>query len=195
MNYLGHAFLSFGDKDILTGNIIGDHVKGKLALEKYPEGIKKGILLHRKIDQFADDHPATQRAKLIFREAYGLYAGAIMDTLYDHFLANDPKHFSSEQALLLFSEDTYKKLETNEAYFPEMFSRYFPNMRTYNWLYGYRTLPGMKRSMQGLERRAMYMPATDTAYELFITNYYHLAQCYYELIDDVINFVKIELTH
>ena len=80
MNYLGHAFLSFGDGDILTGNMIGDHVKGKIALEQYPDGIKKGIMLHRKIDEYTDLHPATQRAKLPFREVYGLYAGAIMDT-------------------------------------------------------------------------------------------------------------------
>ena len=36
MNYLGHAFLSFNNADILTGNMIADHVKGKLALDKYP---------------------------------------------------------------------------------------------------------------------------------------------------------------
>src|SRR4051812_21980877 len=100
MNYLGHAVLSFGDADILTGNMIADHVKGKLALEKFPHGIKKGIELHRKIDAKADSHPATQRGKLLFREHYGLYSGAIMDTLYDHFLANDPKIFPTSETLL-----------------------------------------------------------------------------------------------
>src|ERR1044072_1760539 len=107
MNYLGHAFLSFGDADILTGNLIGDHVKGKLALEKFPERIRQGILLHRKIDQFTDEHPATTRATLLFREHYRLYAGAVMDSLYAHFLANDPKQFSSESKLLEFSQKTY----------------------------------------------------------------------------------------
>lgn len=195
MNYLGHAFLSFGDGDILTGNMIGDHVKGLLAVQRYPEGIQKGIMLHRKIDQFTDEHPATQRAKIIFKEKYGLYAGAIMDTLYDHYLANDPKQFQSEQALLQFTEKVYGQLEANAMYFPEKFASYFPHMKSHNWLYGYRTLQGMQRSLLGLHRRAAHMPATDIAYELFITNYYHLAQCYYELTDDVIKFVKIELTH
>jgi acyl carrier protein phosphodiesterase len=193
MNYLGHAFLSFGDADILTGNMIGDHVKGKLALDNYPEGIRKGIMLHRKIDQFTDEHPATQRAKVLFREKYRLYAGAVMDTLFDHFLANDPKQFGSEKKLLDFSLETYSRLEQNSQYFPDRFAQYFPYMKEHNWLYNYRHMQGMKQSLGGLERRAKYMPPSDEAYKTFVGYYYHLNQCYYELIDDVITFVKIEL--
>lgn len=194
MNYLGHAYLSFGDSEILTGNLIADHVKGRLALEKFPPGIRKGVELHRKIDSFADTHPATQRAKIWFREDYGLYAGAIMDTLYDHFLANDPKLFLSDAALLEFSEDVYAKAVIHEAYFPEAFAKYFQHMRQHNWLYGYKTLQGMQRSLQGLSRRAAYMPPVDKAYLTFIAHYYELAQCYYEFIDGIITFVKIELS-
>lgn len=193
MNYLGHAFLSFGDTDILTGNMIGDHVKGRLALENYPAGISKGVLLHRKIDEFADNHPATQRAKLWFREAYGLYAGAIMDTLYDHFLANDPKLFPSERHLLTFTQEVYRDLEKNIMYIPPVFAAYFPHMKEHNWLYNYRSMMGMQRALNGLARRAKHMPSIDKAYELFVTHYYQLAQCYYEFIDDVITFAKVEL--
>jgi acyl carrier protein phosphodiesterase len=192
MNYLGHAFLSFGDPDILTGNMIADHVKGRLALDKYPAGIRKGIELHRKIDATTDLHPATMRARLLFREHYGLYAGPVMDTLYDHFLANDPKFFPGAPALLTFTESVYTQLETNQAWFPEKFAAYFPSMKQNNWLYNYRTVKGMERSLTGLSRRALYMPPIKKAYEIFITSYYQLNQCYYEFIDDVINFVKIE---
>ena len=195
MNYLGHAYLSFGDALILTGNVMGDHIKGKLALEQFPEKIKKGALLHRKIDAFTDVHPATQRAKIWFRGDYGLYSGAIMDTIFDHFLANDPKHFQSEKELLAFTLDTYKKLEENREYFPPTFAIYFPHMQEHNWLYNYRTLKGIERSLTGLSRRAKYMPPPDKAYSTFVQYYYQLNQCYYELIDDVIGFVKIELTN
>ena len=192
MNYLGHAFLSFGDVDILTGNMVADHVKGKQALDKFPAGIQKGIVLHRKIDAYADAHPATQRAKLLFREDYRLYAGAIMDTLYDHFLANDPKIFATETVLLDFSIATYALLKKNEQYFPPIFAEYFPYMQQHNWLYSYRTLKGMERALNGLERRAAHMPPPDKAYDIFVTAYYQLNQCYDEFIDDVIKFVKIE---
>jgi acyl carrier protein phosphodiesterase len=193
MNYLGHAFLSFGDRDILTGNMIGDHVKGKIVLDTFPEGIKKGIMLHRKIDGMADAHPATLRAKLLFRADYGLYAGAIMDTLYDHYLANDPKYFANEQALLDFSRQVYSELGENEQYMPEKFRTYFPYMKEHNWLYNYRTLKGMEKSLGGVQRRALHMPPADKAYEIFVGHYYHLNQCYYEFIDDVIKFARAEL--
>lgn len=195
MNYLAHAFLSFGDAAILTGNLIGDHVKGKLALNNYPDKIREGIELHRKIDSFTDDHPASKRAKLWFRQDYGLYAGAIIDSLYDHFLANDPKHFSSEKSLFDFSQTTYGQLEQHVVYFPETFAQYFPYMKNQNWLYNYRTLQGTQRSLNGLHRRAKYMPPVEKAYQLFIGHYYQLAQCYYEFMDDVVRFVKVELSH
>lgn len=194
MNYLGHAVLSFGDTGILTGNMIGDHVKGRLALDKFPPGIRKGIELHRKIDGFADTHPATQRAKIWFREAYGLYSGALMDTLYDHFLANDAKYFNSENELLAFSQKVYAVLAQQASWLPEKFAVYFPYMQQHNWLYNYRTLQGVQRSLHGLSRRAAHMPPVETAYQIFVTNYYQLAQCYYEFMDDAVKFVKVELS-
>jgi len=194
MNYLGHAFLSMNDGNILTGNIIGDYVKGKSVLEKYPEEIRRGILLHRKIDSYTDAHPAVARAKILFREMYHLYAGAIVDILFDHFLANDPKYFSSEKALFNFSQQVYEQLEENSRYFPEKFVSFFPYMRSHNWLYGYRTLKGIGKSLKGLEHRSQHVPDIEDAYKIFVSNYYQLTQCYYEFIGDVFSYVKVELS-
>lgn len=194
MNYLGHAFLSFDDNEVLTGNMIGDHVKGLKALELLPEGIKKGILLHRKIDDMADKHPATLRAKLLFREDYGLYAGAIMDTLYDHFLAGDPKYFPSQEALLAFTQKVYADLDQHQQYFPDGFAAYYPYMKEKNWLYNYHHMKGIEQSLHGLARRAKYMPPIEKAYTIFVTNYYQLNQCYFDFIEDMVRFVKTEMS-
>ena len=174
--------------------MIADHIKGKLALEKFPEKIKRGIILHRKIDEFADQHPATKRASIYFKPQYGLYANPIIDCIYDHYLANDPKLFESEAQLLKYTQDIYDKVASQSEFFPETFASYFPHMREHNWLYNYRTMPGIKRSLVGLNRRAKHMPDSQAAYETFVTHYYILAQCYYEFIDDIIKFVKIELS-
>jgi acyl carrier protein phosphodiesterase len=191
MNYLAHAVLSFDDPELLTGNMIADHVKGRKALEQFPEGIIKGIKLHRLIDQYTDEHPATARAKLLFRPDYRLYAGAVVDSLYDHFLANDPKYFPTDASLKSFSTKTYLLLEQNAAHLPPVFAGYFPYMREHDWLYNYRNLRGVERSLNGLQRRAQHMPDALKAYQTFIGHYYYLAQCYYEFMDDVAKFVKI----
>lgn len=194
MNYLGHAFLSFGQEPILLGNMIGDYIKGKKALEDYEPSIRKGLMLHRKIDTYTDSHPAFIRAKHFFREDYGLYAGAVTDIVMDHFLANDPKHFASEQALLEFTETTYQQLSRHQTFYPEPFCLMFPYMSSQNWLYHYRTLKGIEKSLNGLYKRAQKMPPTLAAYQTFVSNYYQLNQCYFEFMDDMVSYVKIELT-
>lgn len=194
MNYLGHAFLSFGDADILTGNMIGDYVKGAVNADDYPEGIRKGIMLHRKIDTYTDSSPPALRAKVWFREHYGLYSGAIIDTLFDHYMATDPHYFKTEKDLLSFTQDVYKKLETNKRYFPDGFAAMFPYMKEQNWLYNYRTMTGVSRSLKGLHRRTKYMEEPDEAYNTFIVRYYEIGQCYYEFIEKAYKFVNEELS-
>lgn len=193
MNYLAHAYLSNGDALLLTGNMIGDHVKGQKALDAFPEGIARGIRLHRKIDAFTDEHPSVGRAKVWFREPYHLYAGAILDSLWDHFLANDPSCFASEAALADFAQATYALLEETAAWHPPQFATYLPYMKEHNWLYHYRTLRGARRSLGGLERRAAHIAPIEEAYNIFVGRYYQLAQCYYELMDDLKAFTKREL--
>ena len=105
-----------------------------------------------------------------------MYANPIIDCLYDHYLANDPKLFTSEAELLKYTQETYNKALLQVAYFPEKFASYFPHMREHNWLYNYRTMPGIKRSLVGLNRRAIHMPDSQDAYETFVTHYYILAQ-------------------
>jgi acyl carrier protein phosphodiesterase len=195
MNYLGHAFLSFGDPEILVGNIAGDHVKGRLALQPYPERIQKGFLLHRKIDAYADVHPANQRAKLVFRSEFGLYSGAIVDTLYDHFLANDPRYFDGEAGLLAFTQNTYTLLDTQTEWLPPAFMQYYTNMKTHNWLYNYRHLKGAERSLKGLAHRAPKMPPVEGAYNAFVAGYYYLNQCYMDFIGDMVAYVQKEMPH
>jgi len=195
MNYLGHAYLSFHNADLLVGNMAGDHVKGLLALQAYPEAIQKGFLLHRKIDHYADRHPANQRAKLLFRADYRLYSGAITDTVYDHFLANDPTIFPRESELLLFTQKTYEELDARISQLPPAFLRYYPNMKEHNWLYNYRNVWGAERSLQGLARRAVHMPPVQKAYDIFIANYYFLNQCYFDFIGDMIAYVKSDAQH
>lgn len=195
MNYLGHAVLSFGNAETLAGNMIGDYVKGSLILDSFPEGIKKGIQLHRKIDAYADQHPSSLKAKNLFRPDYRLYAGAFVDSLYDHFLANDPHYFPAEKNLFDFAQNVYADLDKQREFLPEKFQTMLPYMVSNNWLYNYRTLKGMKNSFGGLVRRAKYLDNSDKAYEILVTHYYELNQYYFDFIDDVARYVKNELNN
>lgn len=193
MNFLAHATLSFGDQDLLTGNMMADFVKGLKVLETFPKGIKKGILLHRKIDEYTDHHPATLKAKNIFRPEYRLYSGAFVDVVFDHFLANDPRYFPSEEALKSFTEDTYRKVAENKVYFPANFQYLFQIMSEKNWLFDYRNFKGLKQGLSGVSRRAKYLSEWEKSFELTMRYYYELNQLYFDLMDDLILFVKKDL--
>src|SRR5829696_1013212 len=119
MNYLAHAYLSYNEPHILVGNMISDFVKGAQKFV-YVVSVQKGMELHRAIDSFTDDHPATAKAKQFFRADYRLYSGPIMDILYDHFLANDENEFS-DASLFQFSKNVYNTLEEEAIHLPPSF--------------------------------------------------------------------------
>jgi acyl carrier protein phosphodiesterase len=88
MNILFHLYLSGDDPELLVGNFMGDFVKGPLD-DSYPPRIRQGLLLHRKIDAFAQRDAHFQRSRLRLPAHYGLYRGVLVDLFYDHFLAKE----------------------------------------------------------------------------------------------------------
>jgi|SRR5690606_23219603 acyl carrier protein phosphodiesterase len=183
MNYLAHAFLSFRHPQILVGNMISDFVKGKKK-EDYPGLIKKGIMLHRAIDNFTDSHEATLLAKQFFRPHYRLYSGAFVDVVYDHFLANDNNEFNSDR-LMEFSQQSYAVLDQHNAYLPGGFSHMLPYMKKQNWLYNYRYRWGIQNSFGGLVHRAAYLTESKKAFDVFEDHYNELRECYNAFFPDV----------
>jgi acyl carrier protein phosphodiesterase len=178
LNYLAHAYLSFKNPDILVGNLISDFVKGKKKFN-YTIPVQNGISLHRMIDEFTDRHEATNSAKRFFKPDYGLYAGAFIDIVYDHFLANDKKEFPQEE-LADFAQHTYKQLEPYKNTFPEKFQMMFQYMQLQNWLYNYQFKKGIYSSFLGMVRRAKFLHDANPAFVVFENNYEALKN-YYEI--------------
>ena len=187
MNYLAHAYLSFGDPDILAGNMISDFVKGK-AKYNYPAAIQKGIQLHRLIDEFTDAHPVTSEAKSYFRPQYRLYSGAFIDVIYDHFLALDKKQFEDYGNIETFSQKIYHLLEENFNLFPLHFQKMFFYMKSQNWLYNYQFKEGIQKSFNGLVYRAAYLNESDIAFQIFNQYYVELQNCYKEFFPELLQF-------
>ena len=192
MNFLAHAYLSFNEDEILIGNMISDFVKGNKKL-LYNPSIQNGINLHRHIDTFTDTHTATHTAKVYFKEAVGLYSGAFVDVVYDHFLANDVTLFATDEALRTFTQQVYHTLYTHEAVLPYTFRAMLPYMRTEDWLFNYRYKWGIEKSFDGVVRRARYLHNSVAAYEAFEKNYDALSACYQQFFGNVKSFAAQKL--
>jgi acyl carrier protein phosphodiesterase len=191
MNYLAHAYLSFNNPGILVGNMISDFVKGKKQYD-YPDTIQKGIRLHRAIDTFTDQHPATRAAKQLFKPAVGPYAGAFIDVVYDHFLAADETELA-EPELLLFAKGVYTQLAEQQSLLPEKFAGMLPYMTSQNWLYHYRSEYGIEKSFGGLVRRASYLDDASAAFSVFRKEYAALQDYYRGFFPDVKTFASSHL--
>jgi len=179
MNFLAHARLSFFHPPFIVGNLISDFVKGKRKFT-YSSEIQRGIQLHRLIDTFTDGHEATQRAKEIFRPAYRLYCGPIVDVLFDYFLANFQEEFT-DTSLMDFSQTVYRNLHAYADELPPAFLTLLPHMEKNNWLYNYQFKEGIYRSLQGLSRRSLYLKDTDAAEKLFLQHIDFLNECFISL--------------
>lgn len=113
MNYLAHFHLSHGDDDLLLGALLGDYVKGPLRGERR-ESLEQGILLHRKIDAFTDNHAAVKQSHLLFAPKFRRFAGIMTDVLFDHFLTIH-WHTFHHQTLPTFSDEIYDLLKASDA--------------------------------------------------------------------------------
>ncbi len=149
--------------------MISDFIKGRKQFD-HSTGIQKGIRLHRDIDHFTDTHEAIREAKNYFRPVYRLYSGALVDVVFDHYLAIEPTVFS-ETSLFNFSQLVYEELEKHQEAFPPRFAYMFPYMKEQNWLFNYRHTRGIENSLKGVIRRAVYLEEAAPAIELFHMHY------------------------
>ncbi|MES2777129.1 MAG: ACP phosphodiesterase [Bacteroidota bacterium] len=177
MNLLAHAYLSFNQQGLLVGNMISDYVKGRKQYD-YPADILKGIKLHRAIDTFTDTHEATRQAKEYFRKDYRLYAGAFVDVVYDHYLANDTSCFNTEADLQETASFTYDTLQSHLDLLPDKFRPMLPYMKAQNWLFNYRYYSGIEKSLMGVVRRSRYLEDSTKAFASFELYYEELKECY-----------------
>ena len=151
MNFLAHLFLSQNNQEIMIGNFIADAVRGN-KYKHFAPNIQKGIILHRNIDTFTDQHPIVRISKRRLHERYNHYDGVIIDIFYDHFLAKNWQQYSAIP-LATFSEDFYKLLHRNYEILPDKIKHMLPFLEKYNWLYNYQFMEGMESVLEGMNRR------------------------------------------
>ena len=86
MNYLAHAFLSPEDPEILMGNLWGDLLKPQDYASLTP-GIINGVILHKRIDTFTDQHPQVDEFNRLLRPYQSKYTPVVVDVLMDYILS------------------------------------------------------------------------------------------------------------
>jgi acyl carrier protein phosphodiesterase len=188
MNYLAHGFLSGDSDSVLVGNFIGDFVKGR-QLENYSPEIAKGILLHRKIDEYTDSHPVVTRSRNRIRKNYRHYTGVVIDIFYDHLLAinwGDYHNIPLEN----FCKHVYDVIIKHFGILPGRAKEMIPWMVKHDWLFNYSTLEGIDRSLKGLSRRTTFTSGMENAIIDLKYHYKNFTDDFREFFPDLIHYTK-----
>jgi acyl carrier protein phosphodiesterase len=191
MNFLAHAHLSGSNKDVLLGNFIADAVKGKKWLE-YRQDIQTGILLHRQIDTFTDNHKLFKQSVKRVRKDFGRYTGIVMDIFYDHFLARNWQNYHEDE-LAVFAAHVYGILTRNVFILPNRTKRLLPFLISQNWLTSYAEFEGLKQVFYGIDRRTGRISGMDKAVESLVRNYDELFTDFATFYPQLIDFSKESL--
>lgn len=150
MNFLCHMLLSGRDDQLLVGNFMGDFVKGPLA-DRFPERIRRGVTLHRRIDSFASRSEVFQQSRRRLDPHFGLYRGVLVDLFYDHLLTRE-WHCWSEEALENYLTRTRAVIEQHRADLPESMQRLVPVIFD-ELLPSYGDITGIGSALERMSRR------------------------------------------
>lgn len=191
MNFLAHIYLSDNDTELQIGNFIGDHVKGKNYLQ-LPQNIADGVVMHRKIDTFTDSHPIFRQSKKYFQAEYGLYSGVIVDIVYDHFLAKNWSKYH-ETDLYNFSQNFYFNLNQYLTVLPEKTQLVAPYLIQENWLYSYKTIEGITKTLERMDLRTKNLSKMRFAHLTLTQHYQKLEYAFFDFIVQVYEYSQILL--
>jgi acyl carrier protein phosphodiesterase len=152
MNYLAHLALAYPDKELTIGNFIGDHVRDK-DLDRFSKSIQEGVLMHRSIDIFTDNHSITKELRQILFREYRHLSRVLIDIYYDHFLAVHFTHLYGED-LSEFIINVQALLQQEKEILPDTAQRYLTGMVSQDWLTAYAHITGIDSVLSKMAKRS-----------------------------------------
>ena len=157
MNWLAHILLAGPDGEEQLGGVLADLVPMTVARD-LPDGVRRGVALHLAVDAFTDAHPAVGASvRRISTGGVGLRPAAAaiaVDVLYDHLLARRwTSHGPPGVSLETFTHGFYALAKAHAALFPWKAQQAFDAMAAQDWLGSYRSLDGVRVTLERIRRR------------------------------------------
>ncbi|RTL53501.1 MAG: DUF479 domain-containing protein [Rhodocyclaceae bacterium] len=156
MNFLAHLYLAGEEEHYRLGGLMGDFVKGPLP-GALPDDLARGVMLHRRIDSYADAHPAFRRSRERMSPLRRRYGGILVDMFYDHLLARLWPRFHAAP-LVDFAGEAYALLRRREASLPEGMVGVAKAMAAGDWLSSYAEMEAIALALARMGTRRLRVP-------------------------------------
>jgi acyl carrier protein phosphodiesterase len=154
MNFLAHCLLAQANGHSLVGNLLGDFCKG-VDTSSLPRNIYLGLMNHRAVDKFTDQHLEVLKAKQYFSTHRRRFAGIAIDVLFDHFLI---KHWSlfCEISFEEFKKQTYHYLIDNLSLMPSEMASVITRVVQQDWFASYQQIGGVGLALDRIASRIRF---------------------------------------
>lgn len=163
-----------------VGNLLGDFARG-VNQQNLTADVLQGLINHRRVDQFTDQHPQVLQMKRSFTAQRRRFAGIALDVLFDHYLL---KHWSllSKQPKQQVVDALYRDLLTGQSMMPERMQQVTTKMVEGDWFRAYETLDGVAYALERVagrirfgnnfagvgEELALHYPQFETGFKRFL---------------------------
>ena len=136
------------------GNLLGDFARG-VDQHTLPAEVLQGLINHRQVDQFTDQHPLVRQMKPYFSQQRRRFSGIALDVLFDHYLLNHWQQFSSLPKAQVI-ETLYDDLIAGQSLMPERMQRVTRRIVEADWFASYESLEGVTYALDRIAGRVRF---------------------------------------
>ncbi|WP_372740178.1 ACP phosphodiesterase [Neptunomonas sp.] len=168
MNYLAHLFLAQATVESRVGNLLGDFAKG-VVVAQLPKPVKNGLLNHRAVDRFTDNHTVVKQLKCLVGADRKRFAGIMLDMVFDHYLIKHWHHFS-HRSFAASCDIYYQALDDGQVLMPPAMQHVTQRVIKQQWFTSYQTLEGIGFALDRIADRIRFDHAFYGSVEELITH-------------------------
>lgn len=154
MNFFAHLVLAQPTVHSRVGNLLGDFARGIDTQSLSPE-IYQGLVNHRRVDHFTDQHPTVRELKTCFSPQRRRFAGIALDVLFDHYLLLHWERFS-EVPKQSFIRELYRDLDNGQSLMPERMQLVTRRITAQDWFSSYEELEGVAYALDRIASRIRF---------------------------------------
>ncbi|WP_428035622.1 ACP phosphodiesterase [Amphritea sp.] len=154
MNFFAHLVLAEATVESRVGNLLGDFARG-VDQQALSAEVLQGLINHRRVDQFTDQHLEVQRMKRLFSQRRRRFAGIALDVLFDHYLLNHWQQFSSLSKKRVI-EVLYEDLIEGQSLMPPSMQQVTRRIVDADWFGSYERLEGIAYALDRIAGRIRF---------------------------------------
>jgi acyl carrier protein phosphodiesterase len=151
MNFLAHLVLCDGTPAGRLGSVLPDLMRVK-NLEGLPEGMRRAVEQHRRVDRATDGHAAFMRCREALTGELGRYSGICLDVFFDHVLSVRWGEWMTEPREA-FIAGVYRDVTGLGELAPQEVRPVLARMAEQDWLGAYGSIEGIRMVMGRMSLR------------------------------------------